>query len=334
MAELTPSGESLKKEYQVDQEVKWCPGCGGYSILAALQQVLPQLGIPREKHVFISGIGCSSRLPYYVNTYGFHTIHGRAPAIATGVKLANPDLTVWIATGDGDALSIGGNHFIHLMRRNLDINVIMFNNRIYGLTKGQASPTSEQGVVTKSTPYGLIDRPMNPIALALSAGATFVARAIAADVKGLAEILRAAAAHHGTSFVEVYQNCVVFNDGAFSDIAAREIRDDHSIELRQDAPLLFGAGKSKGIAQRGTQLLVVEAGDQGILTYDRAQRNMALLISQLQFPEFPVPMGIFYQEERRPFEQLMRQQMEAAVAKKGKPNLSMFLSSGDVWEVH
>ena len=240
-----------KNDFKTDQEVRWCPGCGDYAILNAVQAVFPTLGIPKEKFVVVSGIGCSSRLPYYVNTYGFHSIHGRAPAIATGVKVANPELSVWIGTGDGDSLSIGGNHLIHAMRRNLDVKLLMFNNRIYGLTKGQFSPTSEVGKVTKSTPHGVVDQPFSPINLALGAGATFVARSIDIHQKHLVSVLQRAAAHKGFAFVEIYQNCNIFNDGAFDHMVVKEIRDDKMVELEHGKPLKFGKLKDKGIRLRG-----------------------------------------------------------------------------------
>ncbi len=245
-------------DFASDQDVRWCPGCGDYSILAQMKKVLPEIGVPPEKTVFVSGIGCSSRFPYYVNTYGVHSIHGRAPAIATGLKLTRPELSVWVITGDGDALSIGCNHFIHCLRRNLDVNVILFNNRIYGLTKGQYSPTSVQGQVTKSTPMGSVDHPLNPLMVAIGAHATFIARSIDVHIKHLGETLKRAAAHKGTSFVEVYQNCNVFNDGAWAYAQDKSTRDDNVVELVHGKPLIFGKDRSKGIRLNGFKLEVVD----------------------------------------------------------------------------
>src|SRR6266436_1880252 len=250
-----------KKDFVSDQDVRWCPGCGDYAILSQVQKVLPELGIARERFAFISGIGCSSRFPYYVNTYGFHSIHGRAPAIATGLKATRPELSVWIVTGDGDALSIGGNHLIHILRRNLDVNILMFNNRIYGLTKGQYSPTSEQGKVTKSTPMGSIDYPFDPIALALGAEASFVARSIDVEAKHLQEIVRRAHEHRGTSFVEILQNCNIFNDGAFADLTEKEMKADTQLLLEHGKPLIFGKNRDKGMRMRGHSLEVVPLGN-------------------------------------------------------------------------
>ena len=250
-----------KKDFQSDQEVRWCPGCGDYAILSAVQSVFPELGIPREKFVIVSGIGCSSRFPYYVNTFGFHSIHGRAPAVATGVKIARPDLEVWVATGDGDSLSIGGNHTIHMLRRNVGIKVLLFNNRIYGLTKGQYSPTSELGKKAKSTPYGSLDRPFNPLSLALGAEATFVARSVDIFQPHLKAVLRKAAAHQGSAFVEVLQNCNIFNDGAWEGLTDKELRDDATLALEHGKPLVFGKGRDKGIRRNGLALEVVRLGE-------------------------------------------------------------------------
>ena len=243
-----------RKDFQTDQEVRWCPGCGDYAILAQVHKTLPELGIPRENFVFVSGIGCSSRFPYYTNTYGMHSIHGRAPTIATGIKVSRPDLSVWVVTGDGDALSIGGNHLIHVLRRNVDLKILMFNNRIYGLTKGQYSPTSEQGKRTKSSPMGSVDYPFNPISLALSAEATFVARGVDVDAKGMGAILERAARHKGSAFVEIYQNCNIFNDGAFAQLTEKETKADRVLELVHGTPMRFGKGREKGIMLDGGRL--------------------------------------------------------------------------------
>jgi 2-oxoglutarate ferredoxin oxidoreductase subunit beta len=329
-----------KKDFTSDQEVRWCPGCGDYSILAAVQSVLPTLGIPREKYAFISGIGCSSRFPYYMSTFGFHTIHGRAPAVATGVKLANPDLSVWVVTGDGDALSIGGNHLIHLLRRNVDLTVLLFNNRIYGLTKGQYSPTSEFGKKTKSSPYGSVDHPFNPLSLALGADATFVARTVDIYPKHLKEIIARAAAHRGSSFVEIYQNCNIFNDGAFKGMTDREIRNDAQIELVHGEPMLFGADRNKGLRFLDEGLEVVTVGENGVTADDilihdelRERPSRAFQLSRMESPEFPVPLGVFRAVERPTFDAEMHAQMAAARAAEGEGDLQALLNEGDVWEV-
>jgi 2-oxoglutarate ferredoxin oxidoreductase subunit beta len=334
------TAELTKKDFVTDQEVRWCPGCGDYSILAAVQNVLPTLGIPREKYVFVSGIGCSSRFPYYMHTYGFHTIHGRAPAVATGVKLANPDLSVWIVTGDGDALSIGGNHFIHLIRRNVDVTVLLFNNRIYGLTKGQYSPTSERGKRTKSSPYGSVDHPFNPISLALGADATFVARTVDVYPKHLKEVIARAAAHRGTSFVEIYQNCNIFNDGAFKSVTEREIRNDAQIELIHGEPMVFGKERDKGIRFHDEGLEVVTMGEDGIreediLVHDehRSRPSRAFQLSRMEHPDFPVPIGVFRSVERETFDAATLGQVSSAQEAEGGGDLQKLLQAGDVWDV-
>lgn len=321
-----------KKEFETDQEVRWCPGCGDYSVLATVQRFLPELPIPREQHVFVSGIGCSSRFPYYMNTFGFHSIHGRAPAIATGIKVANPELTVWIITGDGDALSIGGNHILHILRRNVNVNILLFNNRIYGLTKGQYSPTSEIGKKTKSTPLGSIDAPINPISLALGAGATFVARALDVDAQGTIEVLREAVAHKGTSFVEIYQNCNVFNDGAHEYMSAREVRKDAQVWLRHGAELRFGAKEDKRILIDGVQARVSGDSTTAGFNYDQRNKELAFLMSRLPFPEFPVPMGVFYQEERPCYEELVHKQVNEAKAGK-RADIGALLQGRESWVV-
>ncbi|MBA3438509.1 MAG: 2-oxoacid:ferredoxin oxidoreductase subunit beta, partial [Pyrinomonadaceae bacterium] len=283
-----PPAKLTRQDFISGQEVRWCPGCGDYSVLNNVQRVMPELGVPREKIVFVSGIGCSSRFPYYMNTYGFHTIHGRAPAVATGIKAANPDLSVWVITGDGDALSIGGNHFMHAIRRNLDINYILFNNRIYGLTKGQYSPTSELGKRTKSTPMGTIDHPINPLSIALASEATFVARSLDIDVKHLSATIEAAAHHKGVSFIEVYQNCNIFNDGAFVSFTEKSVRTDHMIYLEHGKPMIFGKDRNQGIRLNGSQLEVVRLGENGIteddlLVHDihRPDPSLAFMIARM-----------------------------------------------------
>ncbi len=335
-----PPGQLNKKDFMSNQEVRWCPGCGDYAILNNVQKVMPELGIPREKMVFVSGIGCSSRFPYYMNTYGFHSIHGRALAVATGVKAANPDLSVWVVTGDGDALSIGGNHFIHALRRNLDLNVILFNNRIYGLTKGQYSPTSVFGQRTKSTPMGVIDYPVNPLSLAIASEATFVARSIDIDVKHLGVVVEAAAKHKGVSFVEVYQNCNIFNDGAFDYFAERSVRQDKVLYLEQGKPMIFGKDRNKGIRMNGAHPEVVTIGENGITEADLLVHNIeledpsvAFMMARMEQPDFPQPVGIFRAVERPSYDQLMADQIETAISKSGAGNLEKLLYSGDMWTV-
>jgi 2-oxoglutarate ferredoxin oxidoreductase subunit beta len=328
-----------RKDFVSDQEVRWCPGCGDYSILAQVQKVLPDLGIPREKYVFVSGIGCSSRFPYYMNTYGFHSIHGRAPAVATGIKASNPDLSVWVITGDGDGLSIGGNQLIHAIRRNLDINIILFNNRIYGLTKGQYSPTSEFGKKTKSTPMGSIDTPLNPISVAIGAEASFVARSVDRDTQHLTATLERAAKHRGTSFVEVFQNCNIFNDGAFDQFVDRPVRDDRMLYLEHGQPLVFGKDKNQGVRLNGTKLEVVTLGSgisqADLLVHDEKNPDpaMAFMLSRLDYPEFPVPVGVFRAAERPTYEDLLEDQIEMAVKMWGPGDLKKLLGSGDTWVI-
>ncbi|MBI3818029.1 MAG: 2-oxoacid:ferredoxin oxidoreductase subunit beta [Planctomycetes bacterium] len=327
-----------KNDFKTDQEVRWCPGCGDYAILNAVQTVFPMLGIPKEKFVVVSGIGCSSRLPYYVNTYGFHSIHGRAPAIATGIKIANPELSVWIGTGDGDSLSIGGNHLIHAMRRNLDVKLLMFNNRIYGLTKGQFSPTSEVGKVTKSTPYGVVDQPFNPIALALGAGATFVARSVDIMSKHLIEVLQRAANHKGFAFVEIYQNCNIFNDGAFDHLVDAGIRDEHLIALEHGKPLKFGKAKDKGIKLNGFKPEVVPLAstpDSELLVWDEHDPSSALPFFVSAMPEGTMPQGIgvFRDVDRPTFDGEMAAQHANVMKKYGAGSLEKLLYEGDTWKV-
>lgn len=329
-----------KKDFMSDQEVRWCPGCGDYSILAQVQKVMPELGIPREKIVFVSGIGCSSRFPYYMNTYGFHGIHGRAPTLATGIKLANPELSVWVITGDGDGLSIGGNHLLHALRRNIDIKIILFNNRIYGLTKGQYSPTSEFGKKTKSTPMGVIDYPINPLSIAFAAEATFVARSIDIDTKHLASMIERMARHKGSGFLEVYQNCNIFNDGAFDAFYAREVRDDRMIYLEHGKPLIFGKDKNKGIRLKGVTPEIVTIGEQGVtvddvLVHDETARdpNLAYILGRMQYPEFPVPIGVFRAFEKPTYEALLEGQITTAIRLKGRGNLEELLNSGETWVI-
>ena len=328
-----------RKDFVSDQEVRWCPGCGDYSVLAQTQKLMPELDIPRKKIVFISGIGCSSRLPYYMNTYGFHGIHGRAPTIATGLKASRPDLHVWVITGDGDALSIGGNHILHILRRNVDVVIVLFNNRIYGLTKGQYSPTSEFGKKTKSSPYGTIDYPLNPLSVALGAEATFVARSIDIDVHHLVETLDRAAHHKGTSFVEVYQNCNVFNDGAFMEFADKAVRPDRTVTLEHGKPLIFGKDRDKGIRLSGTTPEVVQLGngvtEAELLVHDEKRPDPAVahILARMEYPEFPVPLGVLRAVERPTYDDLMREQIEQAIAQQGEGDLAALLAEGDTWTV-
>jgi 2-oxoglutarate ferredoxin oxidoreductase subunit beta len=341
--ETTPTApvKYQKKDFATDQEVRWCPGCGDYAILNAVQIAFANLGIPREKFVVVSGIGCSSRLPYYVNTYGFHSIHGRAPAIATGVKIANPELQVWVGTGDGDALSIGGNHILHSMRRNADIKVLLFNNRIYGLTKGQYSPTSELGKINKSAPFGTVDRPINPISIALASGATFIARSVDIYAKHLQDIITRAAKHKGAAFIEIFQNCNVFNDGAFDSFTTREVRDDSNVALEHGKPLVFGKNRDRGLRLKNNfEVEVVTLGKDGVTEKDliihdekNAHSSYAYLISRLTPPEFPMPIGVFRDVGMPSLDQRIHEQIAAARQKLGEGDLEKLLHSGDTWIV-
>jgi len=327
------------RDFKSDQEVRWCPGCGDYAILAAFQSFLPELEIPRENLVIVSGIGCSSRLPYYVNSYGMHSIHGRAPAIATGLAASRPDLSVWVITGDGDALSIGGNHLILALRRNVNIKILLFNNRIYGLTKGQYSPTSEQGKVTKSTPFGSLDTPFNPISLALGAEAGFVARTIDSDRKHLTSVLRAAADHKGTAFVEIYQNCPIFNDDAFLPVTEPGQREQRVIRLEDGQPIRFGTDGELGLrfGRYGALEAVQAAGaDQdALLTHDvHADPSYAFALSRLDSSDFAhTPIGVFRSVERSSYDDLMTAQIEAARQKQGDGDLAELLAGSDTWQV-
>ena len=325
------------KDFKSDQEVRWCPGCGDYAILAALQGFMPELNLPRERIVFVSGIGCAARFPYYMETYGMHSIHGRAPAIATGISVSRPDLSVWVVTGDGDALSIGGNHLIHALRRNVNVKILLFNNQIYGLTKGQYSPTSERGKVTKSTPMGSIDYPFNPVSLALGAEATFVARSIDTDKKHLTEVLRKAAAHRGTAFVEIYQNCNIYNDGAFD--AVREHRENR-IVLEHGQPIRFGEQGERGVVQRGDgtcELVEVAAvGEAALLHHDEhaVEPALAFALSRLAHtPHGPTPIGVFRDVDRPVYNALMDEQLAAAAAQRGAGDLGELLHRGDTWTI-
>nr|WP_199701238.1 2-oxoacid:ferredoxin oxidoreductase subunit beta [Jiangella rhizosphaerae] len=335
----TTDVKQTKKDFTSDQEVRWCPGCGDYAVLAAVQGFLPDLGLARENIVFVSGIGCSSRFPYYMNTYGMHSIHGRAPAIATGLAASRPDLSVWVITGDGDALSIGGNHLIHALRRNVNLTILLFNNRIYGLTKGQYSPTSEQGKITKSTPMGSLESPFNPVSLALGAEATFVARTIDSDRQHLTSVLSAAAAHRGTSLVEIYQNCNIFNDGAFEILKNRDSRDEVLIRLQHGEPVRFGADGQHGVRRNpSTGALEVCAGDDpGVIVHDATADDptQAFALSRLADPGTLArsPIGIFRQVERPAYGDLMAAQLDQAAATQGEGDLQALLRGKDTWTV-
>jgi len=342
MTPLDPPSKLTRKDFVSDQEVRWCPGCGDYAILSAVQRTLPEFGVRPEKTVFISGIGCSSRFPYYMNTYGFHTIHGRAPTLATGVKLANPDLDVWVITGDGDGLSIGGNHLLHLLRRNLNLQVILFNNRIYGLTKGQYSPTSLIGKRTPSTPMGSVDPPLTPAAFALGCGGRFVARAIDVDAKGLPIVLRRAHQYVGTGFIEAFQNCPVFNDGAFEHFTAKEVAAETQLHLEHGKPMLFGAKGDRGLRLRPglLELEVVTVGEGGmteadVLVHDETNRAMAFLLASLEPPSFPIALGVLYAAPSTgpTFEVALLGQNAQAQAKQGAGDIDALLRKGHTWEV-
>ena len=330
------------KDFATDQEVRWCPGCGDYSILAQVQKVMPGIGVPKENIVIISGIGCSSRFPYYMNTYGMHSIHGRATAVASGLKASRPELSVWIVSGDGDSMSIGGNHTIHMLRRNFDVNFLVFNNQIYGLTKGQYSPTSETNKVTKSTPVGSIDHPFNPAALAMGADATFIARSMDRDPKHLQYILTRSHQHKGASFVEIYQNCNIFNDGAFEVFTEKSSKADNVLFLEQGKPLIFGATANKGIKLDGLKPVIVEleesASTDDLWIHDEKDFFKAqILIRMFDDPRveghFPRPFGVFYQTERACYEDVMAMQIDEALATKGKGNLDKLLKGREVWEI-
>ncbi|HEX5239560.1 MAG TPA: 2-oxoacid:ferredoxin oxidoreductase subunit beta [Candidatus Limnocylindrales bacterium] len=327
-----------RKDFVSDQEVRWCPGCGDYSILAQTQKVMPDFGYPKENIVFISGIGCSGRLPYYMNTYGFHSIHGRAPTLATGLKASRPDLMVWVITGDGDALSIGGNHLLHSLRRNVDVRIVMFNNRIYGLTKGQASPTSELGKVTKSSPYGTVDYPVSPLAVALAAEATFVARSVDTHTEHLQQTLDAAGRHRGAAFIEVLQNCNIFNDGAHREFTDRDVRDDRMLVLEHGKPMIFGKERNKGIRLQGHQPEIVTLGEDGIteadlLVHDETDPLISFMLAHIYWPEFPVPVGVLRNISRPTHDQMLNDQVVQATAARGAGDLGKLLRSGETWVV-
>lgn len=340
LIQTQPKPALTAKDFSSDQDVRWCPGCGDYSILAQVQRVMPSLNIPIENIVFIAGIGCSSRFPYYMNTYGFHGIHGRAAAIAAGLKMSRPELSVWVATGDGDLMSIGGNHFIHVMRRNVDINILMFNNKIYGLTKGQYSPTSEHGKITKSSPMGVIDHPFNPVSLALGANGTFVARTLDRDAKHMQDVIGKASAHKGTSFMEIYQNCNIFNDGAFELLTEKDTKADNVVVMEHGKPLVFGKESDKGIKLDGFKPVVVSLKDgkysvNDLLVHDGKSRELAFILSELtEYPGYPTPIGVFLNIERSTYETEMADQINTAIKKQGKGELEKLLFTGNTWEIN
>ena len=339
MTQIVDTARLTQKDFASSDDIRWCPGCGDYGILSSVLKVMPELGIPKERIVWVSGIGCSSRFPYYVDTYGFHSIHGRAPAIALGIKAANPDLSVWIATGDGDGLSIGGNHLMHCIRRNLDVKILLFNNRIYGLTKGQYSPTSELGKQTHSSPFGSVDRPLEPARFALGCGATFVARSYDTAGPHLVSVLRRAAEHRGTAFIEILQNCHVFNDGAFEAITNKNTWAANQLQLEHGKPMVFGSNREHGLSlDRSTlKLHRVEnfasgSSTEPILIHDESSPMIAQLLASMQFPEFPVPLGVLHANSLPTYEDLLRQ-LDAQAKEKAQGGLEAVLKSGQVWQV-
>ncbi|MCI0546453.1 MAG: 2-oxoacid:ferredoxin oxidoreductase subunit beta [Candidatus Rokubacteria bacterium] len=332
-----PVPHYTKKDFESDQDVRWCPGCGDYAVLSAVQKMMPDLDLPREDIVFISGIGCSSRFPYYMNTYGFHTIHGRAPAVATGLKLARPELKVFIVTGDGDGLSIGGNHLLHVLRRNVDVTILLFNNRIYGLTKGQYSPTSELGKVTKSTPMGSADRPVSPCTFALATGATFVARTVDRNVGHMEETLKRAAGHKGAAFVEILQNCNVYNDLAWNVLYDRESKVQHELRLEHGKPLVFGPPTARhGLVLEGVRPRVVALADvdeQRLWVHDETDTTAAYVLAQLWAPAFPIPVGVLAKTEGPIYEQVVIQHEQKAIAERGPGEIGQLLRAGETWKI-
>lgn len=341
MSETIQGVEELnltRKDFVPGNEVRWCPGCGDYAILAQMQKTLPAMGVKKEDYCFVSGIGCSSRFPYYMDTYGFHSIHGRAPAIASGVKLANPDLAVWVITGDGDGFSIGGNHMIHVLRRNIDMNIMLFNNRIYGLTKGQYSPTSFLGKKTKSSPFGSIDRPFNPSAVALGANATFIARTLDVDAKGMQETIKRSQEHKGASFIEVYQNCVIFNDGEFEDVENKATRDDNALYVVHGEPMIFGKERDKGIIMNDHHPKVVTLGETwteaDLVRHNETNPIITNLLLEMTFdPAYPTPFGVLRAVEEPTYDEMLHDQINAVTEAKGEGTLENLFYSGDVWEV-
>ncbi len=337
IAPSQPLPVAKPSDYASDQDVRWCPGCGDYSILMQVKKVFAKLGLDRAKTVFVSGIGCSSRFPYYMNTYGMHSIHGRAPTFASGLKLARPDLNIWLVTGDGDALSIGGNHFLHIIRRNIDVKILLFNNRIYGLTKGQYSPTSELGKKTKSSPMGSPDAPIRPLSVAVAAEASFAARSIDRDVKHLEFVLERAAKHVGTAFVEIYQNCNIFNDGAFEYASGKETKGDTTLYLEHGKPLVFGKNSDKGIRLHSMKPEVVDLANvpkDDLLVHDeRGPSSLAFMLSRMRQPDFPEPMGVFRDVEQDRYVDLVRKQIAEAKAAKGEGEIQQLIDGPETWSV-
>ena len=336
-----PAIAFTRKDMKTENDVRWCPGCGDYAILASIQKTMPMLGVAKEDLVFISGIGCSSRFPYYMNTYGMHSIHGRAPTFATGLKVSRPELSVWMITGDGDGFSIGGNHMMHLLRRNVDINVLLFNNEIYGLTKGQYSPTSEVGKVAKSTPYGSVDHPINPMSIALGAEASFVARVADTDAKLMSDIFQRAHQHKGTAFIEILQNCIVFNDGAFASVSDKKTRSSHQVLLAHGEPLIYDEGK-KGIAldEKSMKPMIIDLEahpekEETLVVHDEHDTSgmLAQVYAWMRHPEMPIPVGVFRALDRPSYDSEVNAQREAVIAKEGKGTIEELLNSGDVWDV-
>jgi 2-oxoglutarate ferredoxin oxidoreductase subunit beta len=337
IAPTTPLSVMKPADFASDQEIRWCPGCGDYSILLQAKKTFAKLGIDRTKTVFVSGIGCSSRFPYYMNTYGIHSFHGRAPTFATGLKLARPELNIWVVTGDGDGLSIGGNHLLHIIRRNVDVKILLFNNKIYGLTKGQYSPTSEHMKKTKSSPLGAPDYPMRPLSVAIAAEASFAARAIDMDVKHLEYVLERAAKHVGTAFVEIYQNCNIFNDGAFDYATDKNTKSDTTIHLEHGKPLVFGKEADKGIRLHGLRPEVVSLKDvpkDDLLVHDeKGPSSLAFLLSRMRQPDFPEPLGVFRDVEQERYVNVVRKQIDAAVERQGPGDIRALLDGGETWTV-
>jgi 2-oxoglutarate/2-oxoacid ferredoxin oxidoreductase subunit beta len=326
------------KDFSLDTQVKWCPGCGGHAVLSSIKKALPETGVPKENIVFVSGIGCSSRFPYYINTYGFHGLHGRAPAIATGIKVANPGLSVWVVTGDGDSLAIGGNHFIHILRRNLDINIILFNNKIYGLTKGQYSPTTPIGSVTKTSPEGTIENPFLPGELAMGAQGTFYARVVDTDPKMMTEVFQQAARHKGTSLVEVLQNCVIFNNQVHADLTGKEVRDDNQLYLEHGKPMIFGKERNKGLIMNGPELKVVKIGENGVTLQDILVHNahcacdsLHYMLVRMKLPEYPVAMGVIRAWGTEVYEDLLYNQVKEAKERSKISTVNDLLHSGNTF---
>ena len=339
ISETTAAPKLTRQDFISGQEVRWCPGCGDYAILAQMQKILPEVGVARENIVFVSGIGCSSRFPYYMNTYGFHSIHGRGTAVATGIKCANPHLSVWVVTGDGDGLSIGGNHMLHTLRRNVDLKVLLFNNRIYGLTKGQASPTSEHGKHTKSTPVGSIENPINPVSFAISAEATFVARTVATETKHLASVLRRAAEHRGAAFVEIYQDCNIFNHGTFEEVTARDIKSDRLVVLEHGKPLVFGRNRDLAVRLHNLHMEVgpLDAPSNGshLIVHDEqaSDPTLAHILGNMRWPDYPECIGVFRDVRKPTYDELLVGQIDQAQSAKGAGSLQDLIHSGDKWTI-